>query len=235
MKIIVLSYVKYKEKDCIIDAICETGPISFLLRGGLNSTSKNKGLLNNLVVADVDFQEGSYKYPILKSSSIIQSSLKIDASLDFLAVTLIINELTKNLVQDEEKSAMFPILFEALNILNRSNNSLLILLIYIGKILKITGYEFEINKCVFCGNKKNIKAFSFIDGGFVCENCLDKNTDISLTSEQMLLLRETLLTNSFDFNSELFSKDNALAIIKKYDEFIADSYGVRIKNLNLLY
>ena len=91
MKIITLSITPYKEKDAIINAISEEGEISFLARGALNINNKNSALKNQLVIADIELSEGNYKYPVLKSSSIIEAPMKINNDYYYLACLLIPN------------------------------------------------------------------------------------------------------------------------------------------------
>ena len=75
MKIIVLSINPYKEKDAIVTAISEKETITFLARGIKDPKSKNAALNNILTVADIELMDGDFKYPILKSSKPLFSSL----------------------------------------------------------------------------------------------------------------------------------------------------------------
>lgn len=234
MKIIVISITPYKEKDGIVDAISENGSLTFLARGILDPKSKNAGLNTNLVVADIELSEGKYKYPLLTSVSILESPMKLKTDYYYLGTLMVINEVTKLLIQDEEKASIYPSLLEALSSLKVAKDPWIILLIYLTRVFKYTGYEFEVNRCVFCGNTKRIKTFSFADGGFVCEECLDKNTERDLTNEQMLLLREAVNAKSFSLISPYATKDNSLVIFTKFVEFIADAYGIHLKNAVLL-
>ncbi|MFA7032305.1 MAG: DNA repair protein RecO [Bacilli bacterium] len=234
MKIIVISVTPYKESDAIVNAISEDGAIAFLARGILKPQSKNAGLNTNLVIADIELSESNNKYPILKSSLILSSPIQLNSDLSYLGVLMVINEATKIMLQDEEKKLIYSSLIEAINALKEGLDPWMIMLIYIGRIFKYSGYEFEVNKCVFCGSKKDIKTFSFSDGGFVCSHCLRQDTKRDLSNEQMLLLRSVISADSFAVSSPYASSENKKIIFRKFLEFIVDSYGIHLKSASLL-
>ena len=234
MKIIVLSITPYKEKDGIIDAISENGDISFLARGIYDPKNKNATLNNPLVIADVDFSDGKYKYPFLKSSSIIENPMKLNNDFAYLGALLFIAETTKTLLQDEEKELIFNSLVDAIISLKKAKQPWEILLAYTAKLLSIGGYEFEVNHCVFCGSKKDIVTFSFRDGGFVCKNCIAEDTERDLNKEQMLLIRSAFNVNDIKEINFNCSKEDALTVLHKFIEFIAESYGIKLKSTELI-
>ena len=234
MKIITLSITPYKEKDAIINAISEEGEISFLVNGALNIKSKNSALNNQLVIADIELKDGNFKYPVLKSSNIIETPLKVKNDYYFLACSYLLTEATKELLQEDEKQRIFNSLIEAIINLKTAENPWAITISYMAKVLKESGYEFAVNNCVFCGTKNDIVTFSFADGGFVCRNCLEEGIERDLTRDQMLIIRAAF--NVKDISSATFnvSKENALVILNKFFEFIKDSYGTNLKSAALL-
>lgn len=234
MKIIVLSITQYKEKDGIVDAISENGDITFLAKGIFDPKNKNAALNNSLVTADIELQEGNYKYPVLKSSSVIDNPMKLQNDLDYLTSLMLIAEMTKQLLQDEEKTLVFDSLLAAIHALKQVETPWAILLAYTAKILKVSGYEFEVNRCVFCGTTSNIVTFSFNDGGFVCQECLEEDTERDLTKEQMLLIRAAFNVNDISAIKYNCKKEDALKVLSKFLEFISDSYGITLKSTSLL-
>ena len=147
---------------------------------------------------------------------------------------LLIAETTKVLLQEEEKTAIFPYLLAAVMALKNSGNIWPILLSYTAKVLKMSGYDFSVNQCVFCGTKQKIVTFSFKDGGFVCENCFEEGMEKDLTNTQMLLIRSAF--NTEDFKNIQFScnEEDAKTVLNKFLEFINDSYGISLKSAALL-
>ena len=235
MKIIVLTITQYKEKDAIIEGIGEEGSITFLVKSLFSPKSKNSGLNNPLVIADIELQEGNFKYPVLKSSSILLNPMKVTNDYYYLSSLLLIDEATRILLQDEEKGAIFDSLAETITLLKNAKNIWPVLLTYFALIFKISGYEFEVNKCVRCGTKSDIVTFSFKEGGFICRNCAEIDTERDLSKEQMLTLRSAFLAaqniSSISFD---ITKEDALVILNKFNEFIIDSYGTRLKGFALI-
>ena len=234
MKIIVISITQYKEKDGIINAISEEGAITFLARGIFDPKNKNAGINNNLVIADIELSEGNFKYPTLKTCSILLTPMSVNNSLEKLASIMAIAEATKSLVQDEEKGMLFDSLLGAVTSIKTDKDPYMTLLIYLARVLKATGYEFEVNECVFCGSKKDIITFSFKDGGFVCRNCMNEDTEKDLSNDQMLLLRSAFNTPDYLKTSQYYTKENSIVVLNKFFEFISDSYGVNLKSVSLI-
>ena len=113
MKIIVLTINPYKEKDAIVSAISHKGLITFLARGLKDPKSKNMTLNNTLTIADIELMDGDFKYPILKSSKPLFSSLKMEMNEKYLGSLLLMDEMILNLFPSEEQSVIFPYLEKA--------------------------------------------------------------------------------------------------------------------------
>ena len=235
MKIIVLSITPYKEKDAIIDALSENGDFTFLAKGIYNPKSKNAGLNNILVTADIETNEGNYKYPVLKTADIIDSPMKVTNDFYYLSSIMMIAEATKLLLQDEEKVQIFSTLATAIHLLKAVEQPWEILLAYMANLLKVGGYDFEVNKCVLCGTKHEILTFSFNDGGFVCKKCFEEDMVNDLTVDQMWLIRSAFNTRDLSKISFKANKEDALKVLSKFLEFIKDSYGVTLKSAALIY
>ncbi len=234
MRIIVLTITQYKEKDGIIDAVSEEGKITFLAKGIFDPKNKNASINNILSVADIELNEGNYKYPVLKSASIISSPMKVNSDFYYLSSLMLIAEATKNMLQDEEKERIFNSLLSATEALKKAKQPWEILLVYFAELIKVSGYEFEVNHCVFCGSKQDIVTFSFADGGFVCRNCMQEDTEKELSVPQMFLLRNAFNTRDIGNITFRCEKDDAIKVLGKFVEFISDSIGVTLKSFSLI-
>lgn len=234
MKVVILSISPYKEKDAIIDAIGENGDFTFLAKGIMNLKSKNYALNNPLVVADIELQEGNYKYPVLKSSTVIENPLKVNNDFYYLGCLFLIAEATKELLQPEERGNIFNSLIQAIICLKTANSPWAITICYLAKLFKETGYEFEVNQCVLCGAKKEIITFSFADGGFICRSCLEADMERDLTKNQMLIIRAAFNTKDVSRATFEVGKEDAMVVLNKFFEFIKDSYGVNLKSISII-
>ena len=234
MKIIVISIASYKEKDGIITALTEEGMKSFTVRGLYDPKSKNANLNNSCTIADIELGSGNFKYPLIKSSTIIESPLRKSNDFDYLGSIMLLCEATKSLLQEEEQGLMFKHLDAAISALNHKDDYWMTDLIYLCNCFKASGYELEVNRCINCGSTKNIKTFSFADGGFLCQNCISSDTELFFDKELMLLLRDACNAPDYAHGSEHCNKDNAIKLLLKLNEFIMDAYGINMKSIALI-
>jgi len=234
MKIIVLSINPYKEKDAIITAISQEETITFLARGIINPKSKNASLNNALTVADIELMDGDFKYPILKSSKPLFSPLKIDMDEKYLGSVLLMNEMILNLFPSEEQYIIFPHLEEALRVLKETNDWLMTLLLLMSHVIRLGGFQLEVNRCVMCEKTKGIVTFSFSDGGFICRDCFSPEMEHDLSKSQMLLIREIVNCSDFSLVSKEYNKADAMVLFEKFHHYIEEAFGYRFKNMRLL-
>ena len=234
MKIIVLSINQYKEKDAIITAISQSETITFLARGVKDPKSKNAALNNPLTVADIELMDGDYKYPVLKASKELFVPMKLKMDSTYLGTLLIMNEMMVHLFSDDDKQAMFSYLEEGVIGLKKTNDWMMTLLVFMAQAIRIGGFELEVNRCVICGQKNKILAFSFIEGGFICQNCVNEETERDLTKEQMILLRNIFNSRDYHLLDSSYNKDDALVLLRKTLDFLQEAFGYRLKNLRLI-
>lgn len=234
MKIIVISINSYKEKDAIVSAISEGESITFLARGVKDPKSKNATLNNILTVADIELMDGDFKYPILKGSKPIDSSLKMNMDAEYLSSLMLIDEMVINLFPEEERYMMFPYLEKALKNIKETNDWLMTLLIFMAHVIRLGGFQLEVNRCVLCGSRNKIVAFSFVDGGFICQNCYNDDIIHDLNKSQMLLLREIVNSTDYHLKTSDYLLDDIKTLFTKFIQFIEEAFGYHFRNLRLL-
>lgn len=233
MKIIILSINKYREKDAIINAITEEGKVTFTAHGILSPTNANAAINNVLTVCEVTLTESKTHKLSLKESSVIFSPLISNTSLNYMAAINTICEATNKMLDEDEIHLAYPYLLLAINRLKEKEEPLFILVAYLAKLLKLTGYSFEINKCLRCGSKKDIVGFSFSEGGFICKNCYS-DEQIDLTGEAMLTFRTLCGSTDFNFHNLNYDEEIMKMIIFKLIVFISDANGVYIDSPKLI-
>ena len=234
MKIIVLTNNQYKEKDAIITAISQSETITFLAKGIKDPKSKNSTLNNPLTIADIELMDGDFKYPNLKASKELFSPLKLEMNSHYLGTLLLLDEISLYLFPDDERHQIFPHLENAVINLKKSGDWLMTLLLFLAQTLKIGGLEFEVNRCVICGQKKKILAFSFIEGGFICQDCVAEDTERDLTKEQMILLRTIFNSQDYRLLNSSYNHADAMVLLNKILDFTQESFGHRFKNTRLI-
>ena len=100
--------------------------------------------------------------------------------------------------------------------------------------IRLGGFELEVNKCVNCGSKRNIVAFSFVEGGFICQNCLGEGIERDLNKNQMVLIRKIFNTRDLHLLDSASNYDETYILFRKFIEFIEEAFGYHFKNLRLL-
>lgn len=233
MKVIVLNVTPYKEKDAIINAISEEGFVTFSTRSVFDPKSKNAFLNCPLLIADVTFSEGNYKYKSLKSASLIINPMRIDGDYYYLSSMMFLSESTKTMVQEEDASKAFSYLEAAVEALKNKRDYWAISLIYLAKLVQLSGYSPNTSGCVKCGSKNNIVAFSFEEGGFLCLDCIDSATIRDLNAQQLLILRKVFMTDNFN-DDFVVNKEDAKPILNKFFAFIDNYLGVKLTSSKLL-
>ena len=234
MKVIVLSTNKYKEKDAVFSAISESQFVTFLARGINKPTSKNAAINNPLTIADVELEDRDLTHPILKTSKQLFTPMKIEMDSKYLGAIMTMDEVVLYLFPDEEKHKMFSFLEQGIVSLRKTNDWLMTLLIFFANAIRLGGFELEVNRCVICGKKQKIVAFSFVDGGFICQDCFQEDTEHDLSKNQMILLRKIFNSRDFSLLSYSYNQEDALALFNKILYFIQEAFGYTFKNIRLL-
>ena len=234
MKIIVLSISPYKEKDAIITAISQSETITFLAKGVKDPKSKNAAINNPLMVADIELMDGDFKFPILRSFKEVLVPMKLKMDSTYLGTLLLMNEIMLHFFPDEERPSMFNALLEGVTSLKKTDAWLMTLLLFMAQAIKVGGFELEVNRCVICGKKNRIVAFSFIEGGFICEQCANEETERDLSKEQMMLLRAIFNSHDYHLIESSFLKEDGLALLHKFIDFSQEAFGYRLKNTRLI-
>lgn len=235
MKVIVLTNNLYKEKDAIITAVSQSETITFLARGIKDPKSKNSLLNNPLTIVDIELIEGDYKYPQLKASKEILSPLKLQMDSHYLSALLLMDEMMIYFFPEEEKHQMFASLEEAVTQLKKGADWLMTLLIFMAQVLRVGGFELEVNRCVRCGKKNRIVAFSFEEGGFICQECISDEIARDLSKEQMILLRSIFNSRDYHLLGTSYNKDDAMILLHKFVYYAEEAFGHHLINTRLIF
>ena len=235
MKIIVLSVTKYKEKDAIVNAISEEEFLTFNARGVLSPTSKNAVINNPLAIVDVVLTKGKTNQYNLNESSLIEVPFNINNDINYMVAMNLIAEATLKMLEDEEKHLAYKYLEKAIYALKKYKHPMMVATSYLTKLINLAGYSLEINRCVSCGSKQNIVTFSFIDGGYLCKDCVSEDTPNDLTKDQLLLIRTLCGSQDFDFRDVSYTEDSIRILLAKFISFINDIGGVELRSQELIF
>ena len=235
MKIIVLNKTDYQDKDTIIDAISETGSVSFKVRSGQTPNCHVPWINNPLVVADVEYVDNPrYRNKILKGAKLLfypLDNIDYDSLLEFQLA----REIIDNILLPEEKFRVFNDLLDYLTACHGRKNNLLKTLMFMARAIQYSGSGLVVDRCVFCGSTKDIVSFSFADGGFICRECMHEGMPIDLSPYQMKLIRALFTSKiSADIPEDNVKMEDKEWLLMKLTQYVSDANGARLNTTKLI-
>lgn len=232
MKLIIIKIAAYKEKDAVMTGISELGLITFRVPGLYSPKSKFASINNPLSIIEPTFNESKRsKHYILQEASLLYSPMQGDLDFNYVTAISILLQATNNLVEDDDKPLLYQDLFGALLALKNKVDPYLVSLKFLISLMNKTGYELNVNGCIRCGGKKSIVAFSFLEGGFICRNCMTSEDKNDLELDEMKVFRNVYIYNGYAFEGEKYSQKVVVSTLKKINIFISDAYGYSIKDI----
>ncbi len=220
----------YKDNDCMVTFITKDGIYSFQARGIKKPISKNHILSTLLVKARVTLLNDSSRYTLKESALISFPDLKDD----FLITICLqfINELNSKIMDQSSH------LYEYLDVLlSNTKNDVSPLLtfctIYFAQFLKNEGYGLNVDSCVFCEKKSDIVGISIANGGFICRD------DIEYDSEKkeprfLKIIRFCFKCQPSDMARVKFENKECIQVISFLSTLYEESTGLKLKSLEYL-
>ena len=233
MRIIVIKKTDYKEKDTIIDAISESGPVSFKVRGSQVPTSHLAWINNPLTIAEVEYVENvRYRHQILKNAELIYTPVT-DMSFERILFVNLVVDVVNNMFPKEEQHILYNLICNLFKGTDKSNDFIISELLFLANAIRLSGSEPEVNQCVVCGSRNQIVAFSFAEGGFICRDCLDPEMTLDLNPSQMKWIRYLFNRDNFVGlpESTRMSKEDQVAIFVKFYDYIYNTIGVKLDTI----
>jgi len=225
---IIIKVSPYKEKSAIISALGDSETISFLAKRVLDNKSPYYFLNNPFVVVDLSFSDTkNYQYKVLSEAKLIFSPLNLNFKIEDTLSLMCLNELINKLVPDSDKPALFNDLYSCLQeIKKEGTNHYNTIFYFLAKVLTNQGYSFEVNECIHCGKKKEIVSFSFLDGGYVCRDCLENGLiETTYSIVELKFIRNIFLANKVEDINLSLTKDEYHHLIKYFSLFIKENFG----------
>lgn len=230
---IVIRVSSFRDFDCMITMITETGLVSFLARGVKKITSKNAYLINTFNFVNVYLMNGKDGY-FLKNGKLIESFPNVKSDIEKLAALDFIGEITNLFVQKDEARNIFSFLLTSLEMLNQNIEPKMVATLYFAKVLQYSGYSIEVNCCQKCLKTTDIIGFSVIDGGFICRDCFDSLNHVKLDPTTLKQIRYIFMVDVDNFYKVIFNKNDCINVIKLLNQFVKDVVQVDLKSISLL-
>ncbi len=233
VKGIIIKSTPFKENDAMITLLSEDKTYSFLAKGVLKANSKNASLVRIYSQSQLSLYKGKDGFA-LRNGTVINGFSKLNASLNSLLAVKAIGEITNTLLQKEDCKKVYIALEKSLNLINENFSPLTVVLIYFAYLLRISGYGLEVDKCVICSNKSQIKSLSYEDGGFICSNCFDAHKHVQCEQRYLKIMRYIFKVEPEQFNHIAFEDAENKFILNELDNFLYNSSQTRIHSLKLV-
>jgi len=230
---IVTRLTPFKEKDAMVNIITEEKNLSFLARGVLGIASKNMASVQPYTKSRFLLTRGKEGLS-LRTGTVLETFQGAKEKLASLSTLSFIGELTNKVISSEEARKIYPYLDKVLFLLDEGFDALTLALLYTGEILRAAGLGLEVTKCVISGQRSDITAISYLDGGFVATPCFDALRHQKCSKRKLEIFRQIFLAKPEDLNRVVFEKWECLEIIKELLIYLLDASGTRIKSVVLL-
>lgn len=219
----------YKDNDCMVSFLTNSGIYSFQARGIKKPTSKNHILSTLLAKTSVTLLSDSSRLALKESKLITYPNtgddLLITICLQFL------NELNSRVMEDGH--LLYPFLNFIMEHLNDPSSMLTFCTIYFAQYLKSEGYGLNVDSCVFCGKKNDIVGVSLMNGGFICRDDLEYESERK-EPRFLKILRFCFRCEPNDMIRVKFENKECIQIIAFLSTLYEESTGIKLKSLEYL-
>ncbi|NCA96833.1 MAG: DNA repair protein RecO [Bacteroidia bacterium] len=230
---IVTRLTPFKEKDAIVNVISEERVFSFLARGVFLIASKNMASVQPFSYSRFMLTKGKDGLS-LRSGTLIESFPNAKEKLESLTTLSFIGELTNKFAETADIAKLYPAFLQTLTLLNKGFHHLTLALLYFATVLKASGIGLEVTKCVISGQRSDIGAISYLDGGFVALPFYDALRHQKCSERKLKIIRQAFLAQPSEFDRVSFERAECLEIIKELQQYVIDAAGIRLKSLSLL-
>lgn len=171
---IVLRQSEYRDSDMILSVFSkEKGKISFLARGIKKAKSKNASSCS-LGCCSVFYYNDNGKEQMQTLKIAERKNMFFHIHEDLLTQTCMqmMCECIDKMGQEKNED-IYTLLYKSLSFLNEKKDCLVVLGLFLSYCLRFSGISPNVDECVKCHSQKKIASISLLEGGFLCEKCLD--------------------------------------------------------------
>jgi len=229
---IVVSEYPFEESSKVINILTKDGVIGVIAKGAKKIKSPFFGTTNRftLGIFNIFYKENTLSKLI--DVDILKDYRNIKKDIVKVSYTTFITELILKVYKHENNKIIYDLYLASLDKINEGFDCLIITNILKLKLLDHLGIKPIIDRCVECGNKKEIITISSYLGGYVCKNCI-KNEKI-FSTKTVSLIRMLYYVDI----SKITKLDISEEVKKEIDEFTNDYYdrysGIYLKSKILI-
>lgn len=238
---IVLYALDYGESDRIITFYTsEYGKLKGIAKGARRSRKRFSNALEPFSYGNIIFsKKGSGTLSLIEGCDVIKHHAHIREELEnTLASSYLIELIDKFTPERKKNTELFHLLLNFLGLIDTGNSSDTLIRFFEIRLLKLTGYEPVLDRCLVCKQpliEKTVYHFITREGGLKCTTCCQNNSgslQVSLgTIKTLLLGKETDLDR---INRIVLSDQMEKEMRNILLSFIYHIIGKEMKSLHVL-
>lgn len=224
---IVIRTVDYKESSKIINILTpDEGIIGVLAKGSKRMKSKLASTSNVLSYGFFHLNVKDGRMPVLMEVDILDSFKFIRKDLVKTNYAIFLMELAGQVYRHEETKNIYELLIDGLYKINEGYDPQIVTNIIELKLLQYLGIKPVVEKCVNCKKTTNIVTISSYKGGYLCKDCVGKETIFHLKTLQLIRM-------FYYVDISKITKIDVSETIKKEISLFIDDYYERYSGLYL--
>lgn len=222
----VIRQVEYGESDAIVSVLTSHGVEVFKARGVLKLTSKNRS--SCLLYSESEFTLDCSKndYQVLTKGKLIKSNFKLYDCLENMTCLGLISESILMFLGSETSSKIYNCFSYLLKAINEGFDVLTMTSICIANIIKETGYELDLSRCIRCNKTSQIVFVDFLNNGFVCRRCLNNGEQVE-NVEYLKSIRYIFMVDEDNYFHYELNKNIVLRLIKELIKYLQNQFDYR--------
>ena len=208
---IILDVFDFKENNKIIRVFSkEYGKLDLIYKKNNNIKYCNLDIFNE-IYCKITFHND---YMFLNEMDLISSNYKIRDEYKKIVYGNIVSEILNNAFPtDYSDYKIYDLTSKFYKLLAISNeNSYLLLLAYILKLLAYSGFKIDFNSCNLCNICSDKYYYSIKDSLLLCKDCNNKYNNIIISNKQIRLLNK-LLYSKLDLSLSIIYEDKNYLLI----------------------
>lgn len=169
---IIVSETPYGESSKIINILTkEAGIIGVMAKGAKKIKSSLRTVTERFTLGVFNVYYHKDKLSTLVSADIINPLLNIKTDIIKIGYLTYMVELAQQTAKQNDDNRIYAILKSAILKIEEGLDPMIITNILELKMLDYLGVGIDLDKCIKCGNNKNILTVSGDEGGYICSDC----------------------------------------------------------------
>ena len=235
---IVLKQTNFKESDKLLTVLTyKYGKTKAIVKGIRKSKRRSMANLEpGSFINIVYYNKPNFEFNYIKETAIKNPLLPLRNDIKTLSFLSYITDLTDNLVPEQEANfRVFNLLLSTLNILHEMDSELIIK-IFEMTLLKLSGYEVNLDSCTGCDIEPESKMYyDFSENVLFCKKCItNKNTAFVMTDENIELINKLKKLTLREFQNISFTFDIDGTIRSFFRQYISSVLGFEIKSQKIV-